>query len=165
MTLIADCLQGTREGGAEPEERQAAPGQAEEAHRDVLLQPTLQAQGGWLLPWIWRLTPKCWLSAGPVKSGGRRVAGLGEGGQLASPGKSFPCSEDFGSASPWTATLRLCQQGATVNLNSLPPALSLWGGRAPPPPQLVSYSGEVHSVLLSHLQWLTRNKKQDTCIQ
>lgn len=85
MTLIADCLQGTREGGSEPEERQAAEGQAKEAHCDVLLQPTLQAQGGWLLPWIWQLTPKCWLSASPVKSGGRRVSGLGEGGQLASP--------------------------------------------------------------------------------
>lgn len=100
MTLIADCLQGTREGGAEPEERQAAQGQAEEAHRDVLLQPTLQAQGGWLLPWIWQLTPRCWLSAGPVRSGGRRAAGFGEGGQLASPRKSFPCSEDLALLPP-----------------------------------------------------------------
>lgn len=47
LSLTGDCLQGTREGGAEPEERQAAQGQAEEAHGDVLLQPTRQAQGGW----------------------------------------------------------------------------------------------------------------------
>lgn len=50
MTLIGDCLQGTGEGGAEPEKRQAAQGQAEEAHGDVLLQPPLQAQGEWLMP-------------------------------------------------------------------------------------------------------------------
>ena len=100
MTLIAHCLQGTREGGAEPEERQAAQGQAKEAHRDVLLQPTLQAQGGWLLPWIWQLTPRFWLSAGPVRSGGRRAAGFGEGGQLASPRKSLPCSEDLAPLPP-----------------------------------------------------------------
>lgn len=47
-TLIGDCLKGTREGGAEPEARQAAEGQAQEAHGDVLW-PALQAQGGWLL--------------------------------------------------------------------------------------------------------------------
>lgn len=35
-TLIGDCLKGTREGGAEPEARQAAEGQAQEAHGDVL---------------------------------------------------------------------------------------------------------------------------------
>ena len=35
-TLIGDCLKGTREGGAEPEARQEAEGQAQEAHGDVL---------------------------------------------------------------------------------------------------------------------------------
>lgn len=47
LALTGDCLQGTREGGAEPEERQAAQGEAEEAHGDVVLQPARQAQGGW----------------------------------------------------------------------------------------------------------------------
>lgn len=37
VTLIGDCFQGTGEGGAEPEKRQAAQGQAEEAHGDVFL--------------------------------------------------------------------------------------------------------------------------------
>lgn len=37
VTLIDDCLQGTGEGGTEPEERQAAQGPAAEAHGDVVL--------------------------------------------------------------------------------------------------------------------------------
>lgn len=91
-TLIGDCLQGTREGSTEPEARQAAQGQAPEAHGHVL-QPALQAQGGLLLARRGSFPPSAHSGQSRRRRGMAGASGNGIGQRVH---RWFPCPEDRG---------------------------------------------------------------------